>query len=71
MEYVELVDGETLAPAVHADDKSVVAAAVWLGDVRLIDNMVLSRARSTHATGARTGGAAESGTITGGANPHA
>jgi pantoate--beta-alanine ligase len=69
VEYVEVVDGESLTPGERAKDDTVIAAAVWLGDVRLIDNMVLGRARSTHVHGA--GGAASSSTIHGGANPHA
>jgi pantoate--beta-alanine ligase len=44
VEYLEVVDGATLAAVATADDASVVAIAAWLDDVRLIDNVVLARA---------------------------
>ena len=40
-EYVELVDGTTLAPVERVDDDAVVLTAAWFGDVRLIDNVAL------------------------------
>jgi pantoate--beta-alanine ligase len=43
VEYLEIVDGQTLKPVEMADEGSVIAAAVWLGGVRLIDNVVLAR----------------------------
>ena len=43
VEYVEVVDGNTLLPIIDFRDSNFVVAltAVWLGDVRLIDNIVL------------------------------
>jgi pantoate--beta-alanine ligase len=49
-EYLEVVDGETLKPVGTADDRSVIAAAVWLGGVRLIDNVIFSRALEARAS---------------------
>jgi pantoate--beta-alanine ligase len=43
LEYLELVDGQTLEPLSHASRGSVLAAAVCFGAVRLIDNLVLGR----------------------------
>jgi len=43
IEYLELVDGRTLEPVATGDERSVLAAAVWLGGVRLIDNIVFAR----------------------------
>ena len=42
-EYVEIVDARTLEPVVSFDqsDEVVVCCAVWAGDVRLIDNIIL------------------------------
>ncbi|MBX2816848.1 MAG: pantoate--beta-alanine ligase [Saprospiraceae bacterium] len=42
-EYVEFVDGKTLQSIDRMDDHSLVIACVasWLGEVRLIDNMVM------------------------------
>jgi pantoate--beta-alanine ligase len=69
VEYLEIVDGASLAPVQHADDSTVIAIAAFLGDVRLIDNIVLSRAREARA---RASSAAASTTeFNGGANPHA
>ena len=44
LEYVEVVDPDTLDPQRTATDGSVVLAAVWFGDVRLIDNIVVGDA---------------------------
>ncbi|MFN4080009.1 MAG: pantoate--beta-alanine ligase [Saprospiraceae bacterium] len=47
-EYVEICDGHTLQP-VETDaypDYAVALCAVWAGDVRLIDNLICSRAKS-------------------------
>ena len=43
-DYVEIADAEDLAPVVQWDghQKIVALAAAWLGNVRLIDNMVLN-----------------------------
>jgi len=70
IDYLEIVDGITLQPASCADDRSVIAVAAWLGDVRLIDNIVLARVRDAHASGGPTA-AARSNRCDGGANPHA
>ena len=45
-EYVEVVDGATLAPYQDGSpaEEVVVAAAVWVGEVRLIDNRIARRA---------------------------
>ena len=42
-EYFEIVDGSTLLPVKHKDDADWIVActAVWAGEVRLIDNIVL------------------------------
>jgi pantoate--beta-alanine ligase len=40
-EYVEIVDAETLAPLETVEHPAVVLAAVWFGEVRLIDNRLL------------------------------
>lgn len=41
MEYVAVVDAHTLEPLEVVDRTAVVTVAVWFGDVRLIDNVVL------------------------------
>jgi len=41
-EYVELVDAETLAPLTALDRPAVLAAAVKIGETRLIDNVRLA-----------------------------
>lgn len=41
IEYVSICDAKTLQPAQSIDQGTVIAAAVWFGDVRLIDNMLL------------------------------
>ncbi|MEE8311719.1 MAG: pantoate--beta-alanine ligase [Candidatus Binatia bacterium] len=43
IEYLELVDGDTLGRARTADERSVIAIAAWVDGVRLIDNVVFSR----------------------------
>lgn len=42
VEYVTAFDGTSLGSDTTMGDGSVVAAAVWFGDVRLIDNMPLA-----------------------------
>lgn len=42
-EYIEIVDAETLHPATEKGRLELLAAAVWFGDVRLIDNTELQR----------------------------
>lgn len=41
LDYLELCDSQTLEPAVAADEKSLLALAVRIGTVRLIDNCIL------------------------------
>ena len=41
LEYVELVDAETLTDVERADRPTVMLTAAWFGDVRLIDNREL------------------------------
>jgi len=43
LEYLELVDGDTLEPRKQAVEGSVVAVAARLDGVRLIDNIILGR----------------------------
>lgn len=42
-EYLEIVDGHTLQPIDNINDSDyvVVCAAVWVGEIRLIDNVIL------------------------------
>jgi len=40
-EYFEIVDGISLKPADKSTQYAVACCAVWAGDVRLIDNMIL------------------------------
>ncbi len=40
-EYFEIVDGSTLLPANEHTQYVVACCAIWAGDVRLIDNMIL------------------------------
>ena len=42
-DYVELVDAETLHELADAHRLALLAVAAWFGDVRLIDNIELSR----------------------------
>jgi pantoate--beta-alanine ligase len=49
IEYLDVVDGETLAPVDEANDGCVVAVAAFLGGVRLIDNVSLARPPSVEA----------------------
>ena len=44
VEYLEIVDPETLAPKRSARPPCLIAAAVWVGKTRLIDNILVSRA---------------------------
>jgi pantoate--beta-alanine ligase len=46
-EYFEIVDGHTLLPVDDLSDADTVVACVaaWLGNVRLIDNLVIKNAR--------------------------
>lgn len=44
IDYVELVDAETLHAPVAEDRMALLAVAAWFGEVRLIDNIELERA---------------------------
>jgi pantoate--beta-alanine ligase len=46
-EYVALVNGETLEPLARVEGSALLAVAARVGEVRLIDNVVLSRTQST------------------------
>jgi pantoate--beta-alanine ligase len=39
VEYFEIVDAETMQPAAITAGRMCIAAAIWLGSVRLIDNV--------------------------------
>jgi pantoate--beta-alanine ligase len=41
IDYVEIVDEETLEPVEKIDRKVIVAVAAWVGNARLIDNTIL------------------------------
>lgn len=41
IEYIEIVDSETLLPAAAVDRECRLALAVWFGSVRLIDNIAV------------------------------
>ncbi len=43
VEYLEVVGGSNVQPVARAEAGSVMAVAAWLGDVRLIDNVILGR----------------------------
>ena len=51
IEYLEVVDDESLAHVEQAAPTSVMAVAAWLGGVRLIDNVVLGRVVDEEAFG--------------------
>jgi pantoate--beta-alanine ligase len=42
LEYLEIVDGRSLQPVNTADEATVTAIALRLGNTRLIDNQILS-----------------------------
>ena len=46
IDYIEIFDKETLAPQKQANDRSVMALAVFFGEVRLIDNLSFSPSHS-------------------------
>ncbi len=43
VEYFETVDPETLEPVLEVHDAVLLTGALWLGEVRLIDNLLWSR----------------------------
>jgi pantoate--beta-alanine ligase len=42
VDYVAVVDAQTLLPVSHAAPETLIAAAAWVSDTRLIDNLVVS-----------------------------
>ena len=50
VEYVEVVHPETLEPLARVEGDARMALAVWIGEVRLIDNAPLISARNGRAT---------------------
>lgn len=50
VEYVELIDSETLAPVGRATGRMLLAAAVRVGETRLIDNLVLEVGEGRNVT---------------------
>lgn len=42
IDYVELVDAETMEPVAAVDRPVLLAAAAWVGDTRLIDNILFT-----------------------------
>ncbi len=42
VEYFEIVDAETMQPVASAAGRMCIAAAVWLGSARLIDNVLVT-----------------------------
>jgi pantoate--beta-alanine ligase len=45
VEYAEIRHPETLEVVPRLEDRALLAVAVWVGDVRLIDNDILERGR--------------------------
>jgi pantoate--beta-alanine ligase len=43
VEYVDVVDADSLEPVTMIDAPAAILTAVWFGDVRLIDNVVLGQ----------------------------
>ena len=41
IDYVQLVDGDTMAPIESITGKAMLAVAVYFGETRLIDNILL------------------------------
>jgi pantoate--beta-alanine ligase len=42
VEYFEVVDAETMQPLASAAGRTCIAGAIWLGSVRLIDNLLVT-----------------------------
>ena len=42
LDYVEAVNRDTLLPATHLEPNTLLAVAAWIGETRLIDNLLLS-----------------------------
>jgi pantoate--beta-alanine ligase len=60
MDYAEIVDAETLLPVGCVGDGALMAVAAWVGETRLIDNIVLEP-RATLEPGAALEARAERG----------
>lgn len=41
IDYIEVVDAETLEPLAKVDRRTLLAGAIWIGKTRLIDNIIL------------------------------
>jgi pantoate--beta-alanine ligase len=50
IDYLSLVDAETLQPVVQLNKPAVLAAAVFYGDVRLIDHVAVMANQPSHTT---------------------
>ena len=42
IEYIEIVDRDTIAPVTTVDTERRMAVSIWFGDTRLIDNIAVS-----------------------------
>ena len=42
LDYLEILDPETLEPVEHISDPALVAVAAFVGNTRLIDNILLT-----------------------------
>jgi pantoate--beta-alanine ligase len=49
VDYIELVDWETLWPVLNAVPGTLFAVAAWVGKTRLIDNAIIGRAATTRS----------------------
>jgi pantoate--beta-alanine ligase len=45
VDYVEVVDTDTLEPSYEVQDNTLIAVAAYVGDARLIDNIVIKGAK--------------------------
>jgi pantoate--beta-alanine ligase len=45
VDYVEVVDTDTLEPSDEVQDNTLIAVAAYVGDARLIDNIVIKGAK--------------------------
>jgi pantoate--beta-alanine ligase len=43
LEYLQIVDVEDLQPVIEVGGQVLVAGAMWIGQTRLIDNIVVTR----------------------------
>jgi len=54
IEYLEIIDPDSIRAVDDTDDRSVMAIAAWLGPVRLIDNVILAEAAPALSEGTPT-----------------